>query len=387
MSDVKIRVKRSNQTGVLPGPLALGELAVNIPDKKIFIGNGVSNTLLYDGTTFSIELAEQVRDLMASTLVAGDNVNIDYDDTNDTITISLSPDIFQNLLQSVLVAGAGIALDYNDTNDTVTISAPGSIWTRGDATAATDIFGIPQGTTFAPGTDAVTILEQILYPYQPASIASFMMNMSVSGPTLELGQTFASPNLSWTINNLSNVNTLTVSWSGLLTGSSGITPPSNQTNYNPSVATVSSTTPGNTLSFVLTATQDNGLYSNTTSTRTATWRSKVYVGRSTDGTYTNITNFNQLSGATNYFVTSGANSNQASGGYVSVPSGSGYVYIIIHSSLSNLATLSIEQTPGQLSAFNLVSSSHTINNGYANSTYKVYRSVNELTGAFRLDFA
>lgn len=384
MSDVKIRVKRSNQTGVLPGPLALGELAVNIPDKKIFIGNGSSNTLLYDGTTFSVELEEQIQDLLATTLVAGDNVAIDYDDTNGTLTISLSPDIFQNLLQSVLVAGAGIALDYNDTNDTVTISAPGSIWTRGDATEATDIFGIPQGTTFAPGTDAVTILEQILYPYAPASIASFTMSGST---TLELGQTFASPNLTWTINNLSNVNTLTVSWSGLLTGSSAITPPSNQTNYNPSVATVSSTTPGNTLSFVLTATQDNNLYSNATSTRTATWRSKVYVGRSTDGTYTNITNFNQLSGATNYFVTSSANSNQASDGYVSVPLGSGYVYIIIHSSLSNLATLSIEQTAGQLSAFNLVSSSHTINNGYANSTYKVYRSVNELTGAFRLDFA
>lgn len=384
MSDVKIRVKRSNQSGILPGPLALGELAVNIPDKKIFIGNGVSNTLLYDGTTFSVELEEQIQDLLATTLVAGDNVAIDYDDTNGTLTISLSPDIFQNLLQSVLIAGAGIALDYNDTNDTVTISAPGSIWTRGDATEATDIFGIPQGTTFAPGTDAVTILEQILYPFSPASIASFTMSGST---TLELGQTFASPNLSWTINNLTNVNTLTVSWSGLLTGSNAISPPSNQTNYNPSVATVSSTTPGNTLSFVLTATQNNSLYSNATSTRTATWRSKVYVGRSTDGTYTNITNFNQLSGATNYFVTSSANSNQASGGYVSVPSGSGYVYIIIHSSLSNLASLSIEQTPGQLSAFNLVSSSHTINNGYANSTYKVYRSVNELTGGFRLDFA
>jgi hypothetical protein len=381
MSDVKIRVKRTNDPGVLPGPLALGELAVNIPDRKIFIGNGLSNTLLYDGTSFSVELAEQVRDLLASTLVAGDNVNIDVDDTNDTITISLSPDSFANLLQTSLVAGQGIELDFNDTNDTVTISAPGSIWDRSDATVATDIFGIPAGTTFTPGTDAITILERILYPFQPATISSFSMSGST---TMELGQNVSSPSFTWSIGNLANANTATLSWSGLLTGSSVFNPASNQTNYNPSVATVNSTTVGASLSFTLTVTQDDAGYSNATSTRTITWRPKIYVGRSTQSDYTNITNVSGVTGGSNYFV-SGTSPDSPSGG-ITVSSGSGYIYILIQSSINDLSTMSIEQTPGQLSAFNKVSSSHTIYNGYANSTYKVYRSVNELTGSVRLDF-
>jgi hypothetical protein len=382
MSDVKIRVKRSNQPGVLPGPLALGELAVNIPDRKIFIGNGLSNSLLYDGTTFSLELAEQVRDLLASTLVAGDNVNIDVDDTNDTITISLSPDSFANLLQTSLVAGQGIQLDFNDTNDTVTISAPGSIWDRSDATIATDVFGIPAGTLFTPGTDAITILERMLYPFQPATIVSFTM----SGSTIvELGQTVTSPSFSWIISNLENANTATLSWSGLLTGNNVFNPASNQTNYNPGVASVNSLNPGATLSFTLTVTQDDTAYSNNTSTRTITWRPKIYVGRSTQENFINITNVSNLTDGTNYFV-SGTSPATPSGG-VTVSSGAGFVYILVQSSINDLSTLSIEQTPGQLTAFSKVSNSHTINNGFANSTYKVYKSVNPLTGSVRLDFA
>lgn len=384
MSDVKIRVKRSNQTGVLPGPLALGELAVNIPDKKIFIGNGVSNTLLYDGTTFSVELAEQVRDLMASTLVAGDNVNIDYDDTNDTITISLSPDIFQNLLQSVLVAGEGIALDYNNTNDTVTISAPGSIWSRGDATQATDIFGIPQGTTFAPGTDAVTILEQILYPYAPAAISSFTIGGNTA-VTLDLGQTYASPNLTWNINNLANANTLTITVSGLLNPPAfTINPPSNQTNYNLGLATVSSTTAGQSLTFQLTVTQDNNLYGISTVSRSATWRPKIYIGRSTQTNYLNITNITALSNRQEYFVYN-TSPNSPSGGII-VPPGPGFIYILVHTSINDLSSMDLNQNPGQLLAFTKQATTPNINNGYTTPPFKVYKSNNELTGEVRLDF-
>lgn len=378
MSDVKIRVKRSNQPGVLPGPLALGELAVNIPDKKIFIGNGISNTVLYDGTISILEeLEEEIRDLVAATLVAGDNVNIDYDDTNDTITISLSPDIFQRLLGDVLIAGTGITLDYNDTNDTVTINT--EVWERSDATLATDVFGIPKDTIIPPGSSAIEILEQILYPFQTGAITSFTINSSTP---LEIGQTLNNPLFSWSLSNVSSLQTLTFSW---LSNSFSISPIGNRTNYNPGAGTIQGTAPGYSITFTLNGTQTATGYNPTQSTRTITWLSKVYVGRRV-GEDSNITNVNQLSSGTSYFVNNTASSTQASGGYVTVPAGSGYVYILVHKDLPDLSAISIEQTAGQLTAFAKVASAQNIANSFDTHQYKVYKSFNELSGQIRLDF-
>jgi len=51
MSDVKIKIKRSLTPGNTPENLELGELAINIPDKKIYIGDNSTdgNALLIDG--------------------------------------------------------------------------------------------------------------------------------------------------------------------------------------------------------------------------------------------------------------------------------------------------------------------------------------------------
>lgn len=55
MSDVKIKIKRSLVPGTIPGILSLGELAINIPDKKIYIGDDSTdgNTLIFDGVSGS----------------------------------------------------------------------------------------------------------------------------------------------------------------------------------------------------------------------------------------------------------------------------------------------------------------------------------------------
>jgi hypothetical protein len=51
MSDVKIKIKRSTTPGNVPTNLELGELAINIPDKKIYIGDNSTdgNALIVDG--------------------------------------------------------------------------------------------------------------------------------------------------------------------------------------------------------------------------------------------------------------------------------------------------------------------------------------------------
>ncbi len=51
MSDVKIKIKRSLTPGNTPENLELGELAINIPDKKIYIGDNSTdgNALIVDG--------------------------------------------------------------------------------------------------------------------------------------------------------------------------------------------------------------------------------------------------------------------------------------------------------------------------------------------------
>jgi hypothetical protein len=51
MSDVTIKIKRSLTPGNNPGLLALGELAINIPDKRIYIGDNSTdgNALIIDG--------------------------------------------------------------------------------------------------------------------------------------------------------------------------------------------------------------------------------------------------------------------------------------------------------------------------------------------------
>lgn len=47
----KIRVKRSLVPGEIPNTLQLGEIAVNIPDRKLYIGNEFKNPVLLNFTS------------------------------------------------------------------------------------------------------------------------------------------------------------------------------------------------------------------------------------------------------------------------------------------------------------------------------------------------
>ena len=70
MSDpIKIKIKRGLTSGVEPVGLTYGELAVNIADKKMFIGGATGETvLLFTGITGQVENAPQ------QNFAAGDSV-------------------------------------------------------------------------------------------------------------------------------------------------------------------------------------------------------------------------------------------------------------------------------------------------------------------------
>lgn len=92
----QIKFLRSSTPGVIPTGLTYGELAVNVADQRLYVGN-----------------------------TAGD---------------------------SILVLG-GSGASGNETT-----------WSLTSPTTAVDIAGIPVGTTIPVGTNAISILEDILYP-------------------------------------------------------------------------------------------------------------------------------------------------------------------------------------------------------------------------------
>ena len=95
----QIKFLRSSTAGVVPVGLTYGEIAINVVDRKLYVG----------GT-------------------AGD---------------------------SILIDSGGSGAGGTGTETTWTLTAP---------TTAVDIAGVPTGTTFAVGTNAIAILEEILYP-------------------------------------------------------------------------------------------------------------------------------------------------------------------------------------------------------------------------------
>lgn len=380
MSDVKIRVKRSLIPGQEPGLLSLGELAVNIADKKIFIGTLTGNVVLSDYSTLGPEITEAIRDLLNTSIVAGENVTINYEDTENQLTISVPNDTLLSFLTNTLVAGENITITPT-TDNTLTITSTGgagvseTLWSNATATTATDINGIPAGTTGLVGENAIEILERILYPFQVASIPTF--TMSGAATTYEIGATSATALFTWSISNLSSVSALTFTYqrvtdSGLPNGTTSPTI-ANATNYNPSIGTVTTNTIGAGMNFFLTATQSNPLYASAVSTtRSIRWWSRTYWGKSTN---TAETAYSSLSGGNNTLVTS-----TGSFTFSVSATGSGYIYIFFEQSY-DMSQILLGPTD-VTSAFQDMGYTQTIANTHGlNVTYKVWRSTNQLGGS------
>ena len=82
----------------------------------------------------------------------------------------------------------GLELTYIEDKWVAVNAAQGdeSTWLRTDGTTET-VGGIPAGTTFSLGTNSITVLEQLLYPYQSVSFSAFSDGI---GSNREVGNTF-----------------------------------------------------------------------------------------------------------------------------------------------------------------------------------------------------
>jgi hypothetical protein len=94
-SNTLIQLKKSGITGNTPASLNYGELALNWADGKLYYKNGVGIKAIYNQKTFStinvnntLILAGSYTDTLS--IVAGNNVTINADSINKTITINSS---------------------------------------------------------------------------------------------------------------------------------------------------------------------------------------------------------------------------------------------------------------------------------------------------------
>jgi len=216
------KVKRTNVPGRVPVGLTYGELAVNIFDKKLFVGG----------------------------------------------TSGIGPAI------EIVGGGSGGG------------DGTGPTWTNATPTVATNFAGIPAGTTLDAGLNSIQILERLLYPYQSVSFSAFTLGLAANtfdiGQTSAAGNYNASWNASsptgnWIAGSVGISRAGTTIASGLNYNSDD---PSGYSITHPAYRY---TTPTN-LSFSLTGQQSQG--SNPNASNTYSWLHKIYWGKSASAAIT-----------------------------------------------------------------------------------------------------
>lgn len=83
-----IKLKRSETAATAPSSLEYGEVAINITDKKIYIGNSSEvSTLIVDGNATT---TEGIQDIASTLLTAGTHtgISVSYPDTNNAINLT-----------------------------------------------------------------------------------------------------------------------------------------------------------------------------------------------------------------------------------------------------------------------------------------------------------
>lgn len=197
-----------------------------------------------------------------------------------------------------------------------------SIWLNTDPILTT-VGGLAAGSTLT-GLNAIQILEEMLYPYQPVSFNSFTVNLGAS--TLDLNQPISAGvySSSW---NTSGPNANWVAGSVSVSSSVGGSLVSGL-NYNSDPVSITHpeykyTTP-TTVTFTLSGQQLEG--SNPQTTQSYSWKHRVYWGSSTSTSITNFTGFSSE------FADSSPTTTRSFTGDGSTPK---YYYFVIPSSFAN----------------------------------------------------
>lgn len=235
-------------------------------------------------------------------------------------------------------------------------------WTNTAPITAT-VGGILQGTQGSTlvGDTAITILEKILYAFQPATISAFTIPFSFENSIGDsVGGTNSSFNFSFT--NSSNIsNPVILSYSANGGSFTTIAILSNtDTSYVGNVPVFTSLNPGYFVSFRLRATQTNPQYANAEQIRTIYWWSNLYYGKSADPASVDYRLFD--SGSSSRINTLSTKTQE-----VEVDAGEGYVYFFIHSSRQ---ITSIFQGPLNVTSAFFLQGTETV----SGIQYKIYRS-------------
>ena len=157
----------------------------------------------------------------------------------------------------------------------------GATWTRQDDAFPETLGGIEAGTTLANGTDAIQVLESLLYPYQTVSFSSFSTGLSTS---YEVGQTAGNStnNATW---NTSGPNDNWVSGSLSISANQSVGTLVSGLDYNDSPESIAHNaynfTSPTTLTFTITGQQDQG--SNATRNQNLSWKYKYFSGKTGAG--------------------------------------------------------------------------------------------------------
>ena len=187
-----IKLKRSETAATAPASLQYGEVAINVTDKKIYIGNSSgATTLIVDGNAVGggSTTTEQIQDAAASLFTSGTHtgISVSYPDTNNAINLTntgvlsfntrtgaisltssdvttalgftpisgVSTETIQDAAASLFTSGThtGILVSYPDTNNAINLSIDSSVVTlTGTQTLTNKTLTSPTFTTPILGT-------------------------------------------------------------------------------------------------------------------------------------------------------------------------------------------------------------------------------------------
>ena len=368
------KVRRTTTPGLIPAGLTYGEMAVNLADRILYVGGTAENAIEIAGGSGNYRFYYQADapGLSQGYGITGETGQYDY-----------------------LVGSRWIDSDtgreyvyIGDGDQWYWVEPPGGgggaegTWVRPDPTTATDIAGIPAGTTGLEGETSIQILERILYPYQVPAFNALNTGLAEN---FELGQTAGNGtfSVSWSRNSAPSSNWVPNSASYVQTGFAGTqtlftgVDPVNGTPRNVSYSAFRGINlSSNTMTFTLSAqkTEGAGTPSINSSSR---WWSRLYWGKSESPNLTNplvLTN-----GGSQLFTSPGLLQ-------LSVTPGSGFFYLFIHnlykadSILDGVLPLSLTlPLPSQPSPV-------TVTNVHGSQQqYKIYRSNQILNGSLSLN--
>ena len=235
-------------------------------------------------------------------------------------------------------------------------------------TAGSTVGGITAGTNLEDKS-LYEVFDILLNPYQPPAFTSFAI--TGQSQTLEIGDSIASGSktFTWGTSNTANVqaNSITISDNSgtLLSGQANNGSASYSLGSN-----ITNTTVGATRTFNISAT--NTKSSTFSSSFTVTWRANLYVGKNT-GTTINEAAAEALTSTLGGIPT----------GTKSFSAGAGYIYYVYPATFADINTMKDQATNLDVPYINL--SDITINNSFSvSTTYKVFRTLNQLNGAITL---